>query len=73
MVHWTQDLMAGIPPGKRSHVGDSRHESCGAVHTFPLESNVPVGHPNIKLVDSEGNGLLHIGVWNERGHRNVST
>ncbi len=72
MVYWTQDLMALYPIGKRSHVGDGRHSSSGAISSFPLALHPSHPLSNIKILDSEGNGLLHLGVWNEQAHPNVS-
>ncbi len=68
--------MARYPPGKRSHVGDARHEGSGSVVSFPSAAAVSVTKeglpgPKLRLRKYEGNGLLHLGAWKELGHPNV--
>lgn len=65
----TQELMADYPISARSHVGDARHQSSGSTFSYPLDISFP--NTNLKLMESEGNGLMHFGVWMEQGHPDV--
>ncbi|KLO07948.1 hypothetical protein SCHPADRAFT_944832 [Schizopora paradoxa] len=77
-----QALMHTYPAGKRSHVGDSRHDVNNAKHRFlkltgrmltmkttdRLGNSITTEVPEIVEVE-EGNGLLHLSqAWPPQGH-----
>lgn len=79
--------MSMFPAGKRSHVGDTRHDEAGAKHYFEVETPLTPTRRE-KDVDGdidmeaeqtvletvgEGNGIVHLcQAWPPQGHGDVS-